>query len=227
MKISRDYDLEIMTAMEYFNRQNYQTSTEYMKTTLEELAKPMRTFRREVENAERSGELTPNGLRNLKVREARKAWEELKARQEKVSILDRRINDLASSMRHKPKDPEEKLVVFLRQREIRDQLRGMDPLALKAVYLDAVAHDGFDEVAEAIESAPAIPGKGPLLPKRDLEEGRQMRLRRENPDVAKTIDELSAIKSVLNSFIKPSFTELEEVLGPESDPVAKTAGQGE
>jgi hypothetical protein len=225
MKMERDYDLEFQTSMDFVSRQSFRyAGTDYFRDALGDLVRVMQGFHREIDIAKQSGELTENGMRNLRIKTARKTLGELKARQEKVSVLDNRIRDINSTMKPKPKNMEDKLITYLMHKEIRDSLKGLDPLEVKALYLQATESDGFEEVAEAIESAPALPGRAPMLPKRDIEEGRRIRLERENPEAAREIKELSAIKSVINSFLLPSIKEIETVLGESEDPLAKAAG---
>lgn len=225
--MNRDYNLEYQTALDYVSRQNFKTSPDFFKNTLGELVHIMQTFHREIDAAKQGGEFTESGIRNTRIKLARKALDDLKARQEKVVILDRRIQGLEGGMKPKPKSTEDALISYLRQREIRDSLKGLDPLEIKALYLQATDNDGFAEVADAIESAPALPGRQPLLSKKDLEEGKRIRLERDNPDAAKEIKELSAVRSVINGFLLPSIKEIETELGQSEDPLAKQATRKE
>jgi hypothetical protein len=220
----RDYEMEIASLLDSFNRARLSTEPEFMNSNLRGMANTMRSYHATVEAASKSGEFSEGGLRKLKVREARKALDDLNAKAATIRTLENRMTALRASLKPKHKSPEERLEAYLRQREIRDYLRGLDPLELKVVYQQATEHEGFAEVADAIENAPAIPGKAPLLSKEDLAQGREMRLLRDNPMDAHTLNELKTVKSMLDSFYRPCIKELEETLGILDDPIAKMAG---
>jgi hypothetical protein len=220
----RDYDIETSTLLDSFSGGSFKTSYEFMDSNLKGMARIMRGYHSAIEAASKSGEYSAEGLRRLKIREGRKALTDLNAKADTLRTLDKRMADIRSSLKPKHKSPEERLEAYLRGREIRDGLRGLDPLELEVVYLQATEHEGFAEVADAIENAPAIPGRAPLLSKEALAQGREIRLLRDNPEDAQTLNEIKTVKSLLDSFYRPSVKELEDVLGMQDDPIAKMAG---
>lgn len=210
-----DYRLLIQTHMDQFSKQGFRANTEAIRTNLESLHAAMSQFRLKVEDARASGKYTEAGLRSISTDAAREAKGKLDAfRREHVSVLEKRIQDERAAMKPKAQSSESEVVRYLRQREIRDLLRGMDSLEAYSACIECIDKPGFSEVLDAIESAPTLPGK-PLMKVESLNKLRDLRLQRENPENCAAIAELAFIKEMYNALLVPADNEISEVLGSE------------
>jgi hypothetical protein len=95
------------------------------------------------------------------------------------------------------------VIAELRRREVRDALRSMDPVMLRAKYVAACRDGSDDELQDAIELAPSA---ARLLPPDVIEEGRSERVRR----LAPITEHLENFAQLLTSLTKEARRLLDE-----------------
>jgi hypothetical protein len=172
-------------------------------------------FASDVEHAQNSGKYTPTGLQDFKHQRAKQAVTELKAHLDpKFKAFDDQIAQARATMQRKPPTSEDAQVRYWREREIRDRLTGKDVLQRELLYQGAAGEAGNDAFLDACENAPCIPGEQPFIRANVLEEGRQARLRLQNPEAAARSDQLGAMRKIYSGYLAQVTRELEAEVGP-------------
>jgi len=122
-----------------------------------------------------------------------------------LGALDRRIAELGERLRPQAPDTDP-VLQHLREREVRDLLRDKDELEVIGLYEELAVNARDDLSMRAIESAPA---SFPLISDPAiLEGGKRARAERQSPDAAKTLRQLKAMRSTLESALNTARAEL-------------------
>ncbi|MET0106196.1 MAG: hypothetical protein ABW072_13795, partial [Sedimenticola sp.] len=107
---------------------------------------------------------------------------------ERVAVIEERI---------RPQDPEEPLLEYLKQRELRDQLRQMDELRIMELY-QALAVSGDDDLCmRAIENSP--PAFPLISDKALLANGKRARGLRGSPESAQRLAQLRQVRAMVEA----------------------------
>ena len=172
-------------------------------------------------NIEINSELTAEGKSVarkeliIEIKEARRGW------LDRLSPLDRQIESIEKERALTSSRPDD-FVAALREREVRDHLRTLDPLDIENMYKQA-AKDGDDLLVAAIENAP-IPF---TFEKQDeiVEQVRTARLERRFPEQSVKLKDLNLGLQNLQSALRSVESNL-RAMGLEivADPVSDRAG---
>jgi hypothetical protein len=166
-----------------------------------------------------SPDYTESGKARRKAELQKELRQRLTAEDEHLAGYDRHLDQLKRST--KPKDRGSEIgdvLRYLQLSEIRGELRGMDPLLLKAEYESRSADTSgrYDLWLEAVETAPGTP----LLPGETIDRGQASRaLRALDPAIRQQIADLEALKSAHEHFL----TLIKRGDLPADDPIAAIA----
>jgi hypothetical protein len=172
-------------------------SQSVMTRAREEVQKPFEAFLEKVEAIRTSGRYTGDGERAELRLAAEAMFERLTAlRGDTVAKLETQLADRrATALQSKPAtDPTTALLNELRQRELRDYLRTLDPLRLRARIRQAVSDGANTELLDALEGAPA---GFPIAPPGLVQEARAAIADRDHPELG----ELAALKQTYEYLI--------------------------
>ncbi|MES9957103.1 MAG: hypothetical protein ABW086_08640 [Sedimenticola sp.] len=117
---------------------------------------------------------------------------------ERVAVIEERL---------RPQDPEEPLLEYLKQRELRDQLRQMDELKIMELY-QALAVSGDDDLCmRAIENSP--PAFPLIADKALLADGKRARGLRGSPESAQRLEQLRQVRAMVDAAVDKIMQVLE------------------
>ncbi|WP_447979026.1 hypothetical protein [Candidatus Nitrospira bockiana] len=162
---------------------------------------------------------------------------QLEAKEKLVQATIKELDQIRSDARHYPDqisqverqmqiDPQDDnpVLAFIREQEIRSQLRGMDPLEVERLYKEA-ARGGDIEFMRAVERAPrAFPIVKPDL----IQEGQTILRQARFPELTKKVQELRRIDETLNSLLATARKVLSDAISgrPLDDRLAQQAKAG-
>ena len=130
---------------------------------------------------------------------------------------DGNIAQLEEQLRSKSDDDQNDVVPLLEEQEIRQRLAGLDPLEVVVLYQEA-SRTGNQRLVTAVENAPAPFN---LVQPEVIDEARQERAERANPEVAQRIADLRLARDSVNDLVQAGRGELQKHGLPPSDSVAE------
>ncbi|MES9887280.1 MAG: hypothetical protein ABW140_10740 [Candidatus Sedimenticola sp. 6PFRAG1] len=117
---------------------------------------------------------------------------------ERMAVIEERL---------RPQDPEEPLLEYLQQREMRDQLREVDELKRMELYQTLAVSGDDDLCMRAIENAPMA---FPLITDKVLlADGRRARALRGSPESAAKLEQLRQVRALVEAAIDKVMVVLE------------------
>jgi len=173
----------------------------------------MANFRRECTKLKNSDVYSPSGREQKIAEAAHAAAEALFGIESSAHGYDDHIQQLEASLKPDTR-PDNDVLAFLQEQEIRQRLADLDPLELQVMYQEAAGNGGpgADLICAAIENDPL-----PRLSTDIIQAGIEARGLRRNPDEARKLGHIKRVRVALKDALQEARGELQKNGLPEDD----------